>query len=92
MHKERYGNSFIVSRVRIKWIATTKKEKERVWRIMDKVFLQITLEESSLTYYVTTYTIDSLVLFRTKFSSKLGGRNLFKAITWWIIKSFICII
>ena len=48
---------------------------------MDKVFLQITLEESSLTYYVTTYTIDSLVLFRTKFSSKLGGRNLFKAIT-----------
>ena len=72
MHKERYGNSFIVSRVRIKWIATTKKEKERVWRIKDKVFLQITLEEPSLIYYVITHKINPLVLFRTKFSSKLG--------------------
>ena len=48
---------------------------------MDKVFLQITLEESSLTYYVTTHKIDQLVLFRIKFSSKSGWRNLFKAIT-----------
>ena len=39
---------------------------------MDKVFLQITLEESSLIYYVTTHKINPLVLFRTKFSSKLG--------------------
>ena len=48
---------------------------------MDKVFLQITLEESSLTYYVTAHKIDPLVLFRTKFSSKSGCRNLFKTIT-----------